>query len=338
MNNEIKRRDNIREHIRLLQIDKKLRGGAFVKMDDLLFEFGVSQRTIERTFAYLRDEMNAPLEYDRMRKIYHYTDPTFSVPNVVLTEGELFTVSILTQLMEQYKNTPLEQSFKNIMQKVASFLPENVVVNSAFLNRDVCFISDPLPKIDEHCFNAIFKAIRSRTVISFGYKSSKRKTYNKKIFDAYNVLCQKGNWYTIGLDHGTNEIRVYALARIKNIAFKAESFTIPNEFNIENHIDMNFGIWNNPEQDAEYEILFSPHTSNYILEREWHKEQQTEVYEDGSVLLKFKSNQKQMIFSWLMGFGNAATVINPPELREKIKAECEAMAKKYKLDEEQEKN
>ncbi|MDE6244725.1 MAG: WYL domain-containing protein [Treponemataceae bacterium] len=332
MDNKIKRRNNIRETIRFVQIDKKLRGGKFVKMKDLIFEFGVNQRTIERDFAYLRDEMDAPLEYDRTRKAYHYTDPTFSIPNVVLTEGELFTVSILTHLMEQYKNTPLERSFKNIMQKVASFLPENVVVNSAFLNSDICFISDPLPKIDEHCFNAIFTAIRSRTVISFDYKSSKRKTYNEKIFDAYNVLCQKGNWYTIGLDHGTNEIRVYALARIKNIAFKPESFTIPNDFNIENHIDMNFGIWNNPKQVEEYEILFSPQTSNYILEREWHKEQQTEIYDDGSVLLKFKSNQKQMILSWIMGFGNEAIVINPPELREKIKAECEAMIRKYKSD------
>lgn len=332
MGNGIKKRDSIREHIRLIQIDKKLRGGAFVKMDDLLFEFGVSRRTIERTFAYLRDEMNAPLEYDRTRKAYHYTDPTFSVPNVILTEGELFTVSVMTQLIEQYKNTPLEQSFKNIMKKLASFLPENVVVDSAFLNRDVCFISDPLPKIDENCFNSIFKAIRSRTAISFEYKSNKSKIYNEKIFDAYRVLCQKGNWYAIGFDHGTKEIRVYALARIKNIAFKAETFTVPNEFGIENHIDIDFGIWNNPQQVAEYEILFSPQTSNYILERTWHKDQQTEVYEDGSVLLKFESNQKQMIFSWLMGFGNSAVVIKPPELREKIKAECEAMAKKYETD------
>ncbi|MDE5898355.1 MAG: WYL domain-containing protein, partial [Treponemataceae bacterium] len=298
-------------------------------MDDLIFEFGVDKRTIERAFEYLRDEMNAPLEYDRTRKMYHYTDPTFSVPNVVLTEGELFTVSALTQLMEQYKNTPLEQSFKNIMRKIASVLPESVVVDSAFLNKDVCFISDPLPKIDERCFNSIFKAIKSRTVISFEYKSSRSRTYTEKRFDAYRVLCRRGNWYAIGLDRGADEIRVYALARIKNIAFKAETFSVPGEFNIEKYIDLDFGIWNNAGQDTEYEILFPPQTGSYILEREWHKEQEAVQNEDGSVLLKFKSNQKQMIFSWLMGFGKDATVIRPPELREKIKAECEAMAGKY---------
>ena len=88
-----KKRDDIRRTTRIIQIDEMLRGGAFVGMDELVFKFGVNKRTVERDFERLRDEMNAPLEYDKTRKMYHYTDPTFSVPNVVLTEGELFTVS-----------------------------------------------------------------------------------------------------------------------------------------------------------------------------------------------------------------------------------------------------
>ncbi len=88
-----KKRDDIRRTTRIIQIDEMLRGGAFVGMDELIFNFGVNKRTVERDFERLRDEMNAPLEYDKTKKMYHYTDPTFSVPNVVLTEGELFTVS-----------------------------------------------------------------------------------------------------------------------------------------------------------------------------------------------------------------------------------------------------
>lgn len=53
--------------------------------------------------------------------------------------------------------------------------------------------------------------------------------------------------------------------------------------------------------------------------------------EDGSVLLKFKSNQSQMIYTWLLSFGNNATVIKPKKLREKIRVECEKIVEKYKL-------
>ena len=122
----LQKNDDIRRTTRIIQIDEMLRGGAYVKINSLVQKFEVSQRTIERDFERLRDDLNAPLEYDKSKNMYHYTDSTFSVPNVILTEGELFTVSTLFPLMEQYKNTPLESSFKNIMEKLVSFLPDTV--------------------------------------------------------------------------------------------------------------------------------------------------------------------------------------------------------------------
>ena len=324
-------KDDIRRKTRIIQIDQMLRGGAYVKIDSLVQKFEVSQRTIERDFERLRDDLKAPLEYDKSKNMYHYTDSTFSIPNVILTEGELFTVSTLFPLMEQYKNTPLESSFKNIMEKLVSFLPDTVSVNSSFLNQDISFISDPLPKINENIFNLIFDAIKSRKVLSIEYQSSKSQKSKEKTFDAYKVICQKGNWYVFGFEHETRDFRVYSLARIQNAELTNEFFKIPNDFDIEKQIDLEFGIWNNPGKTEEYEILFAKETSRYVLEREWHKDQIIKQQEDGSVLLKFKSNQSQMIYTWLLSFGNNATVIKPEELREKIRAECEKIVEKYKL-------
>lgn len=322
-------RDDIRRTTRIIQIDEMLRGGSFIKLEDLIFKFGVNKRTIERDFERLRDDLNAPLEYDKAKKMYHYTDPTFSIPNVVLTEGELFTMSTLLPLMEQYKNTPLETSFRNIMAKISGLLPEKVSVNSSFLNRDISFISDPLPKIDSEVFNAIFKAVRSRKVVSFDYKSVSSAFYKSRIFDAYNVLCQKGNWYVLGFDHKAQDFRVFALARMKNILFTNETFKIQDDFDLKNHVDLDLGIWNNKTELEEYEILFSKDLANYIMEREWHKDQILEQKEDGSVLLKFTSNQKEMIFSWILSFGYSATVLKPERLRAELKAECLKVLGKY---------
>lgn len=322
-------RDDVRRTTRIIQIDKMLRGGSFVKIDDLVFKFGVNKRTIERDFERLRDDMNAPLEYDKAKNMYHYTDSTFSIPNVVLTEGELFTMATVLPLMEQYKNTPLESSFRDIIEKVSGLLPDTVSVNSSFLNSDVSFISDPLPKIDAEVFNSVFKAVRGRQVISFEYKSVSSDTFKTRIFDSYHVLCQKGNWYVLGFDYNANDFRVFALSRIKNITFTGKTFTIQKDFDLQKHIDLDFGIWNNTEEPVEYEISFKKGMANYILEREWHKDQIIEQKDDGSVLLKFKSNQKEMVFIWIMSFGNVATVIKPESLRNKIKEECLKMAKKY---------
>lgn len=243
--------------------------------------------------------MNAPLEYDKARKMYHYTDPTFSIPNVVLTEGELFTMATIMPLMEQYKNTPLENSFRDIMAKIAGLLPDTVSVDSSFLNRDISFISDPLPKIDSEVFNAVFKAVRSHLVIEFDYKSVSADTFKHRIFDAYHVLCQKRNWYVLGFDHGAADFRVFALARIKNISFRSETFSIPKDFDLKKHVDLDFGVWNNTDPPVEYEIKFVKGRANYILERERHKNQKKSRREQftSGFLLKLSRLQQSCLLS-----------------------------------------
>lgn len=324
-----KSRDDVRRTTRIIQIDEMLRGGTFVDIQDLIFKFGVNRRTIERDFEHLRNDMNAPLEYDRARKMYHYTDPTFSIPNVVLTEGELFTVATVMPLMEQYKNTPLENSFRSIMGKISGLLPDSISVDSCFLNRYISFISDPLPRIETEVFNSIFKAVRNRCVVEFDYKSLSSTVYKKRTLDAYRVICKSGNWYVFGFEHDVKDFRIFALGRIKNIVVKSEFFTIQKDFDLKKHIDLDFGIWNNTQPPEEYEIKFAKERSNYILERQWHKNQTVEILEDGSVLLKIISNQKEMIFNWVMSFGNAATVLKPERLRAEIKQEVLRVADKY---------
>ena len=245
----LQKNDDILRTIRIIQIDEMLRCGDYVKIDSLVQKFEVSQRTIERDFERLRDDLKAPLEYDKSKNMYHYTDSTFSIPNVILTEGELFTVSTLFPLMEQYKNTPLESSFKNIMEKLVSFLPDTVSVNSSFLNQDISFISDPLPKINENIFNLIFDAIKSRKVLSIKYQSSKSQKPKEKTFDAYKVICQKGNWYVFGFEHETCDFRVYSLARIQNAELTNEFFKIPNDF--DNNVSLGEDLSSTNENSTE---------------------------------------------------------------------------------------
>ena len=331
------REDKFKTH-RLLQIDKEIRGGGYPSVDKLMNTHGVSRRTILRDIEFLRDRYDAPLEYDAERKGYFYSDPTFMIRNVLLTEGDLFTVSTVLPLLEQYKNTPLEGSFRNIMEKITEMLPDQVSVDASFLNKDISFISDPLPKIDEDVFYAVFRAVKSFERIRFGYRSSGSRDYKDKRIDCYHIICQKGSWYVIGFnpdaEDGKNagrkgSVRVYAIARMRGIEFTGELFTVPEDFDVGRHIDLSFGIWNNPEPPTEYELLFCPATANYISEREWHKDQSVTRNEDGSVTLCFKSNQKQVVRSWVLGFGSAVRVLRPKELADSVREEALKVAAMY---------
>ena len=78
------------------------------------------------------------------------------------------------------------------------------------------------------------------------------------------------------------------------------------------------------------ELTFDKSVNTYILERTWHKNQKCKQNADGSVYLTFESNQLQETLYWVLHFGAAVTVMNPPELKEMYKDEIKKMAGKIK--------
>lgn len=315
--------------LRIFQIADFIKTHNYPNVPAIQREFGYSRSTIMRDLDFLRDRYNMPIEYDEVHRGYYYTDPTFVIKSVMLSEGELFTVSTLLPLMEQYKNTPLESTFRSIMTKMIEMMPNKVEVDSSFSARNVQFIKDPLPAIDQDVFNNVFTAIRGSKTIEFEYRSIAKKDYSYRRFDPYKVLCQKGNWYIIGWCHIHQRYNVYAMSRMKNLTVSKDDFKIREDFDIQKHIDPDFGIWQNDKEPVKIELLFSSNINTYILERTWHVNQECIQNEDGSVYLSFMSNQLQETLHWVMTFGSQVQVLNPPELKEKIAEEAINLFKMY---------
>lgn len=330
MTNKDKERENKVKSLRILQIDHLIRNNSYPNVPQMTKMFEVSRSTIMRDLEFLRDRYEAPLDYDKNRKGYYYTDPTFFIKSMMLTEGELFTITTIIPLLEQYKNTPLEISFRNILNKIIDLLPDQIQVNSSFNIGELTFIKDPLPNIDEKTFNRVFDSIRQKRTLEFGYRSISKKDYTVRLFDPYNVLCQKGNWYVIGYCHKYQRINIYAFSRMIDVNITEKRFSVPKDFDVKNHIDPEFGIWNSSGiEKMKIELLFSSKISTYILERTWHVDQECYQNDDGSVYLSFWSNQIKEILFWVLHFGSAVKVLNPPELKKQAAEEVKRMSEMY---------
>jgi predicted DNA-binding transcriptional regulator YafY len=62
-----------------------------------------------------------------------------------------------------------------------------------------------------------------------------------------------------------------------------------------------------------------------VIETRWHPSQVVEVRADGGARLTFSVAGLEEVFWWVMGLGRHARVVAPAELRERVRAEVDAM-------------
>ena len=323
------KRNNKVQRYRLLQIDEEIRSGKFPNATSLSKKIEVSSRTIQRDIEYMRDMYKAPIEFDAYRNGYYYTEENFYIKSVPLSEGELFSVALFDQLLEQYRNTPLENDLRSVFKKIEMSLPNKITLDSSFLQNQTTFIPDQMGTINPENFSKIFSALKNRHVLDFEYRPLQKTTWMTRRINPLHAVCQKGNWYVMGFCHDKKDIRVFNFSRMQNVTESKEKFDIPEDFDPDKYFDKEIGIWLSATKKYTVELLISAEIGTFALERSWNKNQKVEQREDGSVWVSFETTQLPEVKRWVLGQGKTVKVLGPDELIEQVKEEVAAVLGMY---------
>ena len=323
------KRNNKVQRYRLLQIDEEIRSGKFPNATSLSKKIEVSSRTIQRDIEYMRDMYNAPIEFDAYKNGYYYTEENFYIKSVPLSEGELFSVALFDQLLEQYRNTPLENDLRSVFKKIEMSLPNKITLDSSFLQNQITFIPDQMGTINSENFSKIFSALKNRHILDFEYRPLQKTTWMTRRINPLHAVCQKGNWYVMGFCHDKKDIRVFNFSRMQNVTESKEEFDIPEDFNPDKYFDKEIGIWLSATKKYTVELLISAEIGTFALERSWNKNQKIEQREDGSVWVSFETTQLPEVKRWVLGQGKTVKVLGPDELIAQVKEEVAAVLGMY---------
>ena len=316
---------------RIVKIDELLQSGRWYTAKEIaksIEDGSYSSRTIQRDIEYMRDTLNAPIESDS--RGYHYIEKNFFIKSIPLTEGEALSVAILNPLLEQYRNTPLENQLRSVFQKITNCLPNHITVDTSFLNPRITFIPDRIENIKPELFTTIFDAIKKGVSISFDYRPLQKSSFMERTIDPYHAVCQRGNWYVIVKCHDKGDVRIFSFGRMKNAVMTNQKFSIPKDFKTSDYFDSEMGVWLSDKIPLEVELLFDKEIATYATNRIWHSSQILEEREDGSVYLKFKTTQKKELLRFILGQGHTVKVLGPEELVEEVKEELQRTEKMYR--------
>lgn len=153
------------------------------------------------------------------------------------------------------------------------------------------------------------EAIESTLSITFTYYSKQGEV--TITFNPYLIIYQWSNWYVLGYNHPSQQFELLKLNRIWNLSLLDDVFIlqdIPHELlESSSYFPSNY----------EVKILFDPSVKWRIVE-EYGLDCFT-TQPNGKVLFKFPFTNKDYLFSWILGFGNLAELLEPQELRNELK-------------------
>ena len=312
---------------RLHHIDEKLREKSYPNATKLAEDLGVSSRTIRRDIDEMKLFYNAPIEYDKTKNGYYYTQDSFYIKDIFLNESEIEAMRLLKPSFSLWKNTPVENILQLVFQKIINSLDS--YNHSDNISGKITYIAGSQSKINKSVFSDIFKAVKEQKEISFAYRPLSKQSFLTRTIKPYHIICQRGNWYVIGFDYYKNDIRLFSFARIKQTEILNKTFAMPNDFDYHDWIDENVGVYASEKDIHKVRLLFAKEVAAFALSESFTENQIVEKREDGNVEVSFKTTQFSEILRFVLGQGSSVQVLEPKELIDAVKEQAANVLKMY---------
>jgi predicted DNA-binding transcriptional regulator YafY len=146
----------------------------------------------------------------------------------------------------------------------------------------------------------------------FSVSSNRQKDY---VVHPYTVQYSDGGLYLQAYVPEYDDLRWFAVERIKNVVVTNKSFT-PVKAVKESDLDTSLGLGTGrPERIV---LEFSARVAPYVRERVWHKSQQIEELADGGIRLGLRVCRDWTLHGWILSWGPHVHVAAPSTLAQDI--------------------
>jgi predicted DNA-binding transcriptional regulator YafY len=310
---------------RIYFIDREIASGKFPSTPALAQKYETSISTISRDIAFMKDSLNAPIEYDALYRGFYYSTPNYRIPAGFTTAEDLLALGMAKSILSLYRNTPLYDAARHLLDSITAPLSQEG--KSDWFENRIVVPKVPSALIPTDVWNLIITGLRENLILLFEYRGIWDEDYRERRVRPYQLLFDTGAWYLYGYAEERREIRIFSLSRMKNPVLTKDHFSLPGNYDYRKGAgDSHFGVFAG-QKKIRFRIEFYHESAAWVRERIWADDQQIKEIEDG-VMADFTSTQFDKVLQWVLSRGCTARPLEPEEL---VNAWCDNIEKMRKM-------
>ena len=271
---------------RFLWFHTQVKQGRFPNAATLAGQFEIAGKTAQRDIDFMRDRLNAPLQYAPARRGYCYEDDAYQLPGFWLKEDELISLLISARLASAVPDDALKTALHRFLDQILRLYNLSAPVSLDTLSRKVSVKNIEYCRTDEKIFHQILDALLHARTLTIAYYSPHNDETTTRDILPLHLLHYMGTWHIIAHCALKGELRDFVLSRIRSIAHAGHAVSSAESASVKEYIRKNFGIMASNDS-FEVCLRFSPSVSPWLAEQVWHPAQQTQWENDGTLCLTF---------------------------------------------------
>lgn len=301
-------------------------GEAGVAVTEIAELTHMTTRTVYRDIKALEEELGMPI-FSAGRGRFGL-DRKYFLPPLRLSLPEAVVLFLSSRLIARWSDE-YDQAVVSAFTKLADLLPQPIARHVAATMLSVGR-ADPNEPFTRNFAN-VAQAWADGRVVEFDYEPAGSERRHARVRPYFLEPDAAGrSVYLIGWDETVDAMRTYKVERIGASTLTSDRYEIPGEFDPDRWLAHSWGIWSSDTTDvAEVRLRFDASVAHRVRESVWHRSQRLRELKDGRVELTVSVAGIVEIRPWIMSWGDAVEVVEPPELREVVATAVRRAAARY---------
>jgi predicted DNA-binding transcriptional regulator YafY len=292
------------------------------KVADVLYNVegissGVSKRTIQADIQLMRSDKlgyNAPIEV-KDRKYYCYSDPSYSITNAPINEGDVDKMKEIVAVLKQFNGFSYFDDMSDMIARL-----ENNLYKSTDTHRNCIQFENNHQLLGLLHINPLYQATLHRKPLLIEYKSFKATKAQEHICYPYLLKEYRNRWFLITRTKHSPLLATMALDRIVSLQeLPKEKFINYDGIPFEEYFDNLIGVTKS-EKDVAHKVVLEIDKKHapYVVTKPLHHSQQVLKEGANSTIVSIHVVLNYELEREIMGFGEHMKVLSPKSLASRI--------------------